>query len=91
MQLSVLIVKLLQPGQALLAALLQPYVGNESNRATVAGVPRALSATVTTAFLAVQRRHLMAFDRFAPKFMFEFCMCLTHGLSAVVAGTASSL
>ncbi|XRA98809.1 GPI ethanolamine phosphate transferase 3 [Pycnococcus provasolii] len=53
-------------------------------------IPRLMTCLVTTAFLSIQRRHLFAFDRFAPKFMFEFCMLLTTDMFAWVGSLLSS-
>lgn len=51
---------------------------------------RTLSAAVATASAAIQRRHLMVWALFAPKFLFDACILLVCDVS-VLAGAAAAL
>lgn len=48
---------------------------------------RTLNATVSTISAAVQRRHLMVWALFAPKFLFDACILIVCDVSAIIACT----
>ena len=68
--------------------------GQQAHRLRVASVAflttRTLNAAVATASAAIQRRHLMVWALFAPKFLFDACILLVCDV-VVLAGVATAL